>query len=56
MRSNYDRYCCGILYLGKEAIQLKFQEQKTDDDMMVLLDKNGMENIKKIVDVLKGEE
>ena len=56
MRSNYDRYRCSICYLGKEAIELKCQQQKTDDDMMVVLDKNSMENIKKISDVLKEEE
>ena len=37
-------------------MKLKYQQQKTNDDMMIVLDKNGTENMKKIGDVLKEEE
>ena len=56
LRSNYDRYRCSICYLGKEEAKLKYQYNKRDEDMMVVSDKNGFENEKKIGDVLKQEE
>ena len=56
LKSNYDRYRCSICYLGKEAAKLKYQQNKSDEDMMVVLDKNGLENQKKIGDVIKQEE
>ena len=56
LRSLYDRYRCCICYLGKEAKKLKDQQNKRDEDMMAVLDKNGSENEKKIGDVLKEEE
>ena len=56
LRSNYDRYRCSICYLGKEAKKLKYQLQQTDENVMIVLDKNGLENRKKIGDVIKDEE
>ena len=47
VKSNYDRYRCSICYLGKEAAKLKHQQNKSDEDMMVVSDKNGFENEKK---------
>ena len=42
--------------LKKEAAKLKYQHNKSDEDMMVVSDKNGFKNEKKIGDVLKEEE
>ena len=36
--------------------KLKYQLQQTDENVMIVLDKNGLENRKKIGDVLKDEE
>ena len=43
-------------YLGKEAAKLKHQQNKSDEDMMAVSDKNGFKNEKKIWYVLKEEE
>ena len=35
LRSNYDRYRCSICYLRKEAAKLKYQHNKSYEDMML---------------------
>ena len=55
LRSNYDCYRFSICYLAKKAAKLKHQHDKSDEDMMIVSDKNVLGNGKKIIDVLKEE-
>ena len=56
LRSNYDRYRCSICYLRKEATKFKHQHNKIDDNMMTVIDKNGLGNGKIISDMLNEEK
>ena len=44
------------MLLREGAAKLKHQQNKSDEDMMVVLDKNGLANRKKIGNVIKKEE
>ena len=53
LRINYNRYRCSIFYLGKKAAKLKYQHNKSDEDMMAVSNKNGFENEKKNIGRVK---